>query len=142
MDLQSYTADSVDSYYAPTTHRSGKVNTPDQIINGMEFYNNGKYNEAIEQFEQLNIDNQSTMQSNFLHAMANMKIFNYTEAIKYFDIVYRHDDNSFTEDATYFMGLCYINTKEDEKARAKMEGILSTKSRYKKEAKKILKNID
>lgn len=142
MDLQSYTADSLDSYNASTKYRSGNIDTPNQVITGMEFYYEGKYNEAIKQFEQLIIDNQSTMQSNLHHAMANMKISNYTEAIKYFDIVLDHGDNSFGEEASYFKGLCYINTKEDEKAKVIMEGILSSKSRYKKDAKKILKNID
>ncbi len=141
-DLRSYTSDSVDNYTALTIHRSGDVNVPRQLSMGMQLYREGKYNEAIQQFELLVDGNQSTIQSNFLNGMANMQISEYNKAIKSFDVVIEHNDNMFIEDASYYLGLCYVNIEENERAKAILEGIISSESRYRKDAKKLLKSID
>lgn len=140
-DLKDYTGDAVDNYNALTIHRSGDNITPEPLSLGMELYRNGKYSEAIEQFQYLIAEEQSVIQSNFLNGMANMQIEEYTDAIESFDIVIGHNDNMFIEDASYYMGLCYMNIEDTDRAKVIMEGIISTESRYKKDAKKILKSI-
>lgn len=142
IDIKSYTGDAIDNYNALTIHRSGDVNIPAELTIGMELYREGKYSEAIEQFKFMISGDQAAIQSNFLNGMANMQIDEYSEAIKSFDIVIDHNDNMFIEDASYYLGLCYMNIEEKEQARAIMEGIISSESRYRKDAKKILKSID
>lgn len=142
LDLKSYTGDMVDNYKALNIHRSGDNIAPEQLTLGMELYRSGNYTEAIEQFQYLINEGQSLIQSNFLNGMAMMQVEEYREAISSFDVVVAHNDNMFLEDASYYLGLCYMNIEESERARTIMEGIISSKSRYKKEAKKILKSIN
>lgn len=142
LDLRSYTSDAVDNYSALTIHRSGDVNVPTSLSMGMQLYREGKFSEAIQQFELLVDGNQSNIQSNFLNGMANMQINEYSKAIKSFDVVIEHNDNMFIEDASFYLGLCYINIEENERAKTIMEGIISSESRYRKDAKKVLKSID
>ena len=142
IDLRSFTDNAVDNYNALTIHRSGEINAPIQLTKGMELYREGKYNEAIQQFELLVDGNNSAIQSNFLNGIANMQIDRYKEAISSFNTVIKHNDNMFIEDAAYYLSLCYVNIEENERARAILEGIISSESRYRKDAKKVLRSID
>lgn len=142
LNIRSFTANAVGNYNAMTIHRAENINAPAELTRGMELYRQGKYDEAIDQFELLVDGDRSTMQSNFLNGMANMQINEYNKAIESFDIVIRHNDNMFIEDASYYLGLSYLNIEENEKARTILEGIISSESRYRKDAKKVLKSIN
>lgn len=142
INIRSFTGNAVDNYNALTIHRSGNINAPAELTRGMELYRQGKYDEAIEQFVLLVDGDQSTIQSNFLNGMANMQINEYRKAIESFDIVISHNDNMFIEDASYYLGLSYLNIEENDKARTILEGIISSESRYRKDAKKVLKSIN
>jgi tetratricopeptide (TPR) repeat protein len=142
LNIRSFTGSALDNYNAMTVHRSGEVIAPAELTRGMELYRDGKYSEAIQQFELLVEGNKSTMQSNFLNGMANMQVNEYRKAIESFDIVINHNDNMFIEDASYYLGLSYLNIEENEKAKTILEGIISSESRYRKDAKKVLKSIN
>ena len=142
LNIRSFTGKALDDYNALTIHRSGDINVPAELTRGMELSRQGKYNDAIQQFEMLVDGDQSSIQSNFLNGMANMQIDEYRKAIESFDIVISHNDNMFIEDASYYMGLSYLNIEENEKARTILEGLISSDSRYRKSAKKALKSID
>jgi lipopolysaccharide biosynthesis regulator YciM len=73
------------------------------------------------------------------HSYAGNKQYN--EAGKSYKNVVDHNDNLYIEDANWLLGLCYIKTGETEKARARLEMIAASESRYSKKAAKALRRM-
>ena len=70
-----------------------------------------------------------------------MEIKQYDEANKNFKRIIDHKANAFIESAEWYLGLCYLMTNDNLKAREVFEDIASSDGYYKKEARRILKKI-
>ncbi len=125
--------------YTPlTTARSMSDEMDNAYLKATEFYKSGNYEEAIVWFNKLlNPD----MQVEFLKGNSYMKISEYREAIVSYTKVVDDNDNLFIEDARFYLSVCYLETEQSDKAKALLEGIMNSESRYKKDAKKLLKKI-
>ena len=66
---------------------------------------------------------------------------NFPEAIKVFTNLLSAEDE-FVPEAQWYLGLCYIKTGENLKARSLMETLSETEGIYKKKAQLILKNLN
>lgn len=142
LDIDNYTSNALDNYVPVTVQRSGNELSVDLMAEGMELYNEGKYEMAIEKFSTLIKGDEPSVKGTFFNGMANMKIEEYHNAIESFNTVVDDNDNMFIEDANYFMGLCHVKLGHYNSAKTVFEGIIDSRGRYWKEARKILKNID
>lgn len=137
------TADIATKYspeYSPmASYRSASATFDEVYITATEYYNAGNYNEAIKWFNRI-VD--SDMQVEFLKGSSHMHIRKYNEAIGSFSKVVEDNDNLFIEDARFYLGVCYIQTNQTDRAKELLEGIINSENRHKKDARKLLRKID
>lgn len=126
--------------YAPlASYRSSSAELDKAYTRATECYNSGNYTEAIKWFNMIvNPD----MQVEFLKGSSHMQISQYNEAIGSFSKVVKDNDNLFIEDAKFYLGICYIQTDQENKAKDLLEDIINSENRHKKDAKKLLRKIN
>jgi lipopolysaccharide biosynthesis regulator YciM len=66
---------------------------------------------------------------------------NFLAAINIFKDLLAIEDQ-FVPETQWYLGLCYVKTGENQKARSLMEKLSETEGIYKKKAQLILKNLD
>jgi tetratricopeptide (TPR) repeat protein len=65
----------------------------------------------------------------------------YKNAIDEYEVVVTDKDNLFIEQAEWYIGLCYIQTKEDEKAIRQFKRIVNNRGFYQQKAEAILRKM-
>ncbi len=125
--------------YAPlAAYRSSSAGLDEAYTRATEYYNSGNYTEAIRWFNRI-VD--ADMQVEFLKGSSHMHISKYNEAIGSFSKVVEDNDNLFIEDAIFYLGVCYIQTDQADKAKELLVGVVNSENRHKKDARKLLRKI-
>lgn len=125
--------------YAPlAAYRSSSAGLDEAYTRATEYYNSGNYTEAIRWFNRI-VD--ADMQVEFLKGSSHMHISQYNEAIGSFSKVVEDNDNLFIEDAIFYLGVCYIQTDQADKAKELLVGVVNSENRHKKDARKLLRKI-
>jgi len=119
--------------------RSSETGTNEFYDKAIEFYNEQDFENAALCFEKI-VDN-NEIEIVFRYGVSNMKTERHQKAINSFSKVVEHNDNLYIEDAEWYLGLCYYNINETEKAKTILEGIAASDSRYRKPAKKLARKI-
>jgi tetratricopeptide (TPR) repeat protein len=130
------------SYQTISAARSAKGVTNALFASAMESIRAKDYPLAINYLEQVVKSDENNIESVFMLGVANMEIKKFNEAEIYFSRVIGQNDNLFIEDASWYQGLCFMVTGEKEKAIRQFEYIGTTKSKYSKEAKKLVRKLD
>jgi tetratricopeptide (TPR) repeat protein len=107
----------------------------------VEYYNKHDFKNAALFFKKVLDSNPDEMPSTFLYGVSNFENSNYPEARHSFNNVIENRYNLFREDAQWYLALCYIKTDQREIAREKLLLIKDSESRYKRDAKKVLRKI-
>ena len=128
-------------YEAPGAVRSA-VSTDNTLMENAIASNTAReYEKAILYLEQVINTGQEDMESVFMHGMANMEVKNYPVASGSFTRVIEHNDNLYLEDAAWYLGLCYMMTDNKDKAISQFSTIASSRSRYSKQAAKLVRKL-
>ena len=127
--------------YQPLNFRSGSSELDQLYRSGLVAYQNADYETARNYFEKVVTLDKDKMEANILNGASNMELKEYKEASTSFKKVIDQKDNLFIEDAEWYLGLCYIKTKETEKAVKQFTKIARGNSIKNEEARKILKKI-
>ena len=106
-----------------------------------KFYLMEDYEQAIFYYEKVLELNSGKMDASLYSGIAYMETEQYNEAGLKFNRVIEHHDNMFFEKAEWYLGLCYLATNEDDRARRQFARIASSNSFYKEEALKILRKM-
>ena len=141
LNINDFTAKALENYEISTNSRAGSILTPAELIPGMEHYNDGRFKEAIFLFSSIPGESSCIVQSRFLTGLSSMQINDYSAAVKSFEQVVANNDNIFMEEARYYLALSYYNEEEYDNSRQTLEGIINSQSRFKKEAKKLIRKI-
>jgi len=109
-------------------------------------YNKGEFEVAIRHFEDItvnniNIDKGLQMGIEMMKGNSLIEISKYGEAGRSYKKVVDNNDNLYIEDATWLLGLCYLKTDENDKAREIMATISKSASRYKGSSETILRRM-
>jgi len=129
-------------YESPGAVRSAVSADNTLMENAIASYTAREYEKAIIYLEQLINTGQEDMESVFMHGMANMEVKNYPVASGSFTRVIEHNDNLYLEDAAWYLGLCYMMTDNKEKAISQFTTIAHSRSRYSKQAAKLVRKLD
>lgn len=129
-------------YEAISYTRSANATTNALFASAMESIRAKNYDQAISYLEQVIYSDEANIESIFMLGVANMEIKNYKNAEEQFAKVINENNNLFIEDASWYLGLCYMVSNEKNKALKQFEFIASTKSKYNKEAKKLARKLD
>lgn len=130
------------TYQTISTARSANNAADALFASAMESIRANDYTMAISYLEQIANADMNKIESVFMLGVANMEIKKYNEAEVFFSRVIEQNDNLFIEDASWYQGLCYMITGDKEKALRQFEFIASSKSKYNKEAKKLVRQLN
>lgn len=119
----------------------------DNVINSdlrsaMTLYESKKYKQAINIFEDILNKDSSRIGLNLYSGISHMEVKEYEEANKNFNKIINHKANAFIESAQWYLGICYLMTDDNEKAKEVFADISKSTSYYKKDAKRILKKMN
>jgi tetratricopeptide (TPR) repeat protein len=128
-------------YESPGASRSVASTGNLLMENAIASYSAKDYHKAIGYLEQVIANETGNMESVFMHGMANMEVSNYPVASGSFTKVIEHNDNLYLEDAAWYLGLCYMMTGNSEKAVSQMEAIAGSRSRYSRQAARLVRRI-
>jgi tetratricopeptide (TPR) repeat protein len=129
------------TYEPMTSQRSGHTVSNADFTLALEFYNTNDFTNAALFFSKVLEKNPIDMQSVLLYGVSNFEDKKYPEAESSFTTVIDDNNNLFIETARWYLALCYIRTKDDEKAREQLQVIADEGGIYSKNARKILRNI-
>ncbi|MDZ7738538.1 MAG: tetratricopeptide repeat protein [Bacteroidales bacterium] len=133
-------ADKYSPEYTPlSVSRSLSANMDEAYNKATVLYQAGNYSEAIKWFNMI-VD--EDMQVEYMKGTSHMHIEQYTEAIGSFNRVVENNDNLFLEDAKFYLGICYLQTGQDTKAKPVLESISNSGNRHSKDARKLLRKIN
>lgn len=128
--------------YQPLNLRSGSSEIDHLYRSGLVAYQEADYETARNYFEQVINKDKDLMEANILNGASNMELEKYKIASNSFKKVIDQKDNLFIEDAAWYLGLCYLKTKEMKKAVEQFTKIARGNSIKNEEARKILKKIN
>jgi tetratricopeptide (TPR) repeat protein len=130
------------SYESLSATRSAISEASTLYNEAIDYYNNHDYINAAQTLEKLLKNDQENIEFRFQLANSYMGMESYPEAGKSYLKVIEDKNNLFIEDAQWYLGLCYFMTNDNDKAKNQFNLIATSESRYKKEAKKLLKTIE
>jgi len=124
------------------TTRSSSLHGEALLNQALVKMNNKEYNTAFGIFSDiLKNDPQNTI-CNFYTATIHQKEGRYDEAIRSFTNVIVQGDNLFVEQSEWYIGLCYLNRNEREKAIRQLRKISQSKGFYQQQAKALLSKLE
>jgi len=143
----SYSGDSLyKRYYKPMEASSYSLrgNTQDagtKFQEGVDYYMLKDYAKADLVFNDLQTMKENSPEVLLYSGLNKMGQGHFASAINLFNGVISAGDQ-FVPEAQWYLGLCYIKTGENLKARTIMESLSETEGIYKKKAQVILKNLN
>jgi TolA-binding protein len=124
-------------YENPGTSRSGETSFTEAI----EYFNNKQFVKALEGFQAYLKNNPGSSRYEFLSGVSNMEIKNFPDAKLSFNKVIDRGGNQYTEDANWYLAMCYIATHDKVMARTQLRKIADSESLYRSKARIILRHL-
>ncbi|MCU0455158.1 MAG: hypothetical protein MUE74_02560 [Bacteroidales bacterium] len=129
------------TFESATATRSGDaVSNPDYIA-AIEYYDVHNFRKAAMLFSKIIEGDPQDMNVRMLYGVSNFEEKNYPVARESFRTVVDDDQNLFIEAAEWYLALCHIQTNETDKAISGLQMIASSESSYRKEARKLLRDL-
>jgi len=132
-------------YYAPydvtVTYRSGNTEVDRILIHALERYEEEDYDQALVLFEEVLESRNNDMAVNLYSGISYMEEEKYQKATNSFNHIISNNDNLFIEQAKWYLSMCYLKTDNIEKAEAVLHEIIEEDSFYKKQARKVLRDL-
>lgn len=134
----------IDRFYEPevaSVTLRGTDSNKDLLAKAMHLYNNKEYGQAIEIFEAILQEDGSKIGLNLYSGISHMEIEKYDLANERFQRIIENKPNPFVESATWYLGMCYLQTEKKDKALEQFEVLADTDGFYRKDAKRILRRM-
>ena len=128
-------------YEATGIVRSADVADNKILTEALQKYNDQDYNAAVDLFNEIIARDENNMVGHFYAGASLQETGKYPDAIKEYETVIIDKDNLFTEQAQWFIGLCYLQTNENKKAYQQFKKIAKNEGYYQQKAQAILNKI-
>jgi hypothetical protein len=126
---------------AITSFRTAAPEMNSFLIKGFQLYNQGDFKGALTSFREV-LEVESLNPAAWFYTGAALQgQKDYGNAITAYEKVISHQDNIFTEQAEWYLGLCYLNTEQPDKARMIFEAIVNKEGFYDEKAAFVLKKL-
>jgi tetratricopeptide (TPR) repeat protein len=129
-------------YEMTMVNRSDNSDINIMMHEALRLYENKKYKEAVNLFDQVLEKDPSQMASRLYSGISLLEIKEYEKASNSFKQIIEHKDNLYIEQADWYLGLCLIMSDEKEKAIIQFEKIVKEKGYYSEKASQILKRLN
>lgn len=116
--------------------------TPDGAFSlALQKYNKQDYESALNLMQEVISKDPNNMAGHFYSGVSLQELGKYQNAIKEYEIVVIDKDNLFMEQAEWYIGLCYIQIREEKKAVQQFKKIADSNGFYKDKAVAILRKM-
>lgn len=130
-----------DKFYQPyevtVTYRSGNTETDRMLLNALQKYEDGNYEQALVLFEQLLEKRKDDMSINLYSGISYIEVAKYQKATQSFQTIITDNNNLFIEQAEWYLAMCYLKTEDNKKAKELLDELIKKESYYKEMAEKI-----
>ena len=121
--------------------RSSTSSSDHTFSMALQKYNNQDYQSALNLLQEVISKDQNNIASHFYSAVSLQELGKYKNAIEEYEVVVIDKDNLFIEQAEWYIGLCFIQTREDKKAIKQFMKIANEKGFYQQKAVAILNKM-
>jgi hypothetical protein len=128
-------------YEATGIVRSANLTANKTLSEALQKFENQDYNAALNLFTEVIARDQNNMVGHFYTGISLQETGKYQNAIKEYETVIIDKDNLFTEQAEWYIGLCYLQTNENKKAYKQFKKIAKNEGFYQQKAQSILNKI-
>jgi hypothetical protein len=128
-------------YEATGIVRSANITANKTLSEALQKFENQDYNAALNLFTEVIARDQDNMVGHFYAGVSLQETGKYQNAIKEYETVIIDKDNLFTEQAEWYIGLCYLQTNENKKAYKQFKKIAKNEGFYQQKAQSILNKI-
>jgi hypothetical protein len=128
-------------YEATGIVRSANTAENKTLTEALQKYNDQDYDAALDLFSEIIARDPNNMVGHFYAGVSLQETGKYPAAIKEYQTVIVDKDNLFTEQAQWFIGLCYLQTNENKKAYQQFKKIAKKEGFYQQKAQAILNKI-
>jgi len=128
-------------YEATGIVRSANLTANKTLSEALQKFENQDYNAALNLFTEVIARDQNNMVGHFYTGISLQETGKYQNAIKEYETVIIDKDNLFTEQAKWYIGLCYLQTNEKKKAYTQFKKIAKNEGFYQQKAQSILNKI-
>lgn len=128
-------------YEATGIVRSANLTANQTLTEALQKFENQDYNAALNLFSEVINRDQNNMVGHFYTGVSLQETGKYQNAIKEYETVIIDKDNLFTEQAEWYIGLCYLQTNENKKAYQQFKKIAKNEGFYQQKAQSILSKI-
>lgn len=128
-------------YEASGIVRSANLTANQALAEALQRFENKDYKAALDLFSEVVSRDQNNMVGHFYAGASLQETGKYKNAIKEYETVIIDKDNLFTEQAEWYIGLCYLQTNENKKAYKQFKKIAKNEGFYQQKAQSILSKI-
>ena len=107
----------------------------------LQKYNKKDYQSALNLLQEVISKDPNNMAGHFYSGVSLQELGKYQNAIKEYEVVVIDKDNLFMEQAEWYIGLCYIQTRDEKKAIQQFKKIADSNGFYKEKAVAILRKM-
>jgi tetratricopeptide (TPR) repeat protein len=129
------------TYQTSGISRSVSLTTDQALSMAMQKFDNQEYGTALNLLNDVVSRNKNNMVGHFYMGAALQETGRYQNAIREYETVIVDKDNLFTEQAEWYIGLCYLQTNEDKKAYRQFKKIANNEGFYQQKAQAILRKM-
>ena len=104
--------------------------------------NNKNYDQALNKLNGILAKDKQSPVGNFYTGAIYQQTGKYDKAIQYYNTVIKEGDNLFVEQSEWYVGLCYLNRNEKEKAIRQFRKISWKGGYYQQQSNEILKKLE
>jgi tetratricopeptide (TPR) repeat protein len=145
LDRPMSNKDLLKKYYKPyevaLMNRSGNETLDLLLKNGLYFYQQGNYEQAVYYYEQVLEIQPDDAETNLYNGISYYELEEFNEAELSLNKVIEHNDNLYVEPAEWHLALCYLAMGENDRARRHFAMIASSNHEKAEDAEKLLKKI-
>jgi tetratricopeptide (TPR) repeat protein len=129
------------TYQTSGVSRSATAEVNQTLATALQKFNSQDYEAALNLLQQVVSSDQNNAAGHFYAGAAFQETGKYSKAISEYETVIINNDNLFTEQAQWYIGLCYIQTNENKKAYKQFKKIAESQGFYQQKAKAVLRKI-
>jgi tetratricopeptide (TPR) repeat protein len=134
-----------EKYFNPAeaglTFRSTESTDNSELQTAMQYYETGKYEQALSHFENILRTDPTRLGLNLYSGISQMEIKRYHDANKSFHRIIDNNYILYLEQAEWYLAFCYLMTDDIKKARDQFARIEDRNGYYQHQARKILRRI-
>ncbi len=121
--------------------RSASLSANQTLSSALQKFDNHDYDAALSLFKKVISADQNNMVGHFYSGVSLQETGKYSNAISEYQTVIANKDNLFIEQAEWYIGLCYLQTREDKKAFKQFKKIANKEGFYQPKAQTILEKL-